>query len=139
MVFKYKNVFTLPMTQCNSSIFKGNFPKAKYLIQVHFSYNFTFFLTKLTLLFKSKLSKWLNKYFKRCFLENQEMKCTELQEKVGGFPDIKIKGENCLTQLFTKWPTGFYCNHKKPVICYKKSLKYTASCIYKMVKICICI
>jgi hypothetical protein len=51
----------------------------------------------MTLPFNSKQSKWLNKYFKRYFLEIQVMKYTHLQEKV--FADIKIMGEKGLIQL----------------------------------------
>jgi hypothetical protein len=80
--------------------FLGHFPRAKYLIflkqlskYILLILQFYFQSTKLTLLFNSKQSKRFNKYFKRHFLEIQEMKYTQLQEKVRVFADIKIKGE----------------------------------------------
>jgi len=59
---------------------------------------FYFNLAKLTFLFNSKQAKRLNK-LNRYFLENQAMKYTHLQERVGFFADIKFEGGKGLTQL----------------------------------------
>jgi len=72
---------------------------------------FYFHSTKMTLPFNSKQSKWLNKYFKRYFLEIQVMKNTHLQEKGEGlcrYQNYGGKGSHStLNIIYTcKWQTG---------------------------------
>ncbi len=71
---------------------------------------FYFHSTKMTLPFNSKQSKWLNKYFKRYFLEIQVMRYTQVQEKVGFLQISNLRGKMVLLNS-THWKILLQIKH----------------------------